>query len=148
MTQSVNRCLFIGRLGADPETRTTQSGAQVCNFRMAVSESWMDKASGQKKESTTWVPVVVWGGLAEIASKYLRKGSLVYVAGKFSVRKWTDQSGADRYSTEVVLQGFNAELVVLGGKDDGGTKPRRTYADKDTADFDDAPFDFDFKAPF
>ncbi len=145
MSQSVNRCLFIGRLGADPETRATQSGAKVCNFRMAVSESWTDKASGQKKESTTWVPVVVWGGLADIASKYLHKGSLVYVVGKFSVRKWQDQSGADRYSTEVVLQGLNAELVLLDGKSDGAPKSRGSYAEKEIAvsDFDDEPFEFD-----
>lgn len=140
MTQSVNRCIFIGRLGANPETRTTQSGAHVCNFRIAVSESWKDKQSGEKKETTTWVPVVVWGGLAEIASKYLHKGSLVYVVGKFTVRKWQDQSGADRYSTEVILQGFNAELVLLDGKGHAQEPGKGSYADKDNEPFDDAQF--------
>lgn len=150
MTQSVNRCIFIGRLGADPETRSTPGGAKVCNFRIAVSESWTDKQSGEKKEVTTWVPVVVWGPLADVAGKYLRKGSLVYVAGKFTVRKWQDQSGNDRYSTEVVLQGFGGELVLLDSK---GGAPQGNYASNDAAGgWDDAPADpmadFDDRVPF
>lgn len=137
---SVNRCIFIGRLAADPEARTTQTGAKVCNFRLAVSEKWTEKASGEKKESTTWVPVVVWGPLANVAEAYLKKGSQCYIEGKFSVRKWTDQSGADRYSTEVVLNGFNSSLVLLGGNHE---KPKGNYADKEVP-WDDAPAgDFD-----
>lgn len=131
MAGSVNKCLFIGRLGRDPETKILPGGAVVCNFSMAVSETWKDKNSGEKKESTTWVPVVVWGPLADIAGKYLRRGSRAYVAGKFSVRKWQDKSGADRYSTEVVLQGFSAELVLLG--DSNGAH------DAGQSDYDDSP---------
>lgn len=149
----VNRCTIIGRAGRDPETRTTANGAVVCSFSLAVSETWKDKVSGEKKESTTWVPIVVWGPLADIAGKYIRKGSQVYVCGKFSVRKWQDKNGADRYSTEVVLQGFNAELVLLDSKPSGAPARGGNYAEKQVADWDDAPadaavFDFDDKVPF
>ena len=148
---SVNRCLFIGRAGGDPVTRTTTNGSVVCSFSLAVSETWKDKVSGQKKESTTWVPIVVWGPLADIASKYIRKGSQVYVVGKFSVRKWQDKNGADRTSTEVVLQGFNAELMLLDSKPTGASGGN--YAEKQAADWDDAPaepaaFDFDDRVPW
>ena len=144
MAGSVNRVTIIGRAGRDPETRTTQNGTVVCNFSLAVSETWKDRQTGEKKESTTWVPIVVWGPLADIASKYIRKGSQVYVCGKFSVRKWTDKNGADRYSTEVVLQGFNAELVLLDSKPTGTQSSGGNYADKQVSDFDDAPAPSDF----
>ena len=114
----LNRCEFIGNLGRDPEIRTTQSGDKVANFSMAVSEKWKDKSTGEQREKTDWIPVVVWGPLAGVVEKYLRKGSKVYVAGKFTTRKWQDKSGNDRYSTDVVLQGFNATLVMLDGKRD------------------------------
>lgn len=111
----LNRCEFIGNLGADPEVRHTQSG-RVVNMRLAVSEKWTSK-DGEKKERTTWVPIVIWNDkLGEIAERYLKKGDRAYVSGAFSVRKWTDQSGGERYSTEVVLQGFDAKLVLLGGR--------------------------------
>ena len=114
----LNRCEFIGRLGADPEVRHTQSGSTVVNFRLAASERYKDK-SGEKQERTEWVSCVVWNKLAEICAEYLHKGSLVYVAGRMQTRKWQDQSGQDRYSTEVVL----SEMTMLGGKSDGGSSP-------------------------
>lgn len=115
----LNQCSFIGRLGKDPEIKTMQSGDKVANLSIAVAEKWKDKQSGERKESTTWVPIVIWGPLAGIAEQYLHKGSKVFVQGKFRVRKWQDQSGQDRYSTEVVLQGPQAVLTMLDGKQDG-----------------------------
>ncbi|PHR83137.1 single-stranded DNA-binding protein [Henriciella sp.] len=120
----LNRCEFIGFLGGDPTVNQTQSGTRVANFSLAVSEKWKDK-NGERQERTTWVPVVAWAGLADIAGRYLKKGSKVYVAGKFSVRKWSDQQGNDRYSTEVVLQGFDGTLVMLDGAG-GGSGNNRT----------------------
>ena len=112
----LNQCQFIGNLGADPEVRTFQNGNKVCNLRLAVSESWKDKNTGERKERTEWVSVAIFSeGLARVAEQYLRKGSKVYISGKMQTRKWQDQSGADRYSTEIVLQGFDAKLVMLDG---------------------------------
>lgn len=109
----LNQCQFIGHLGADPEIRTMTNGGKVCNLRLAVTEKWKDK-SGDRKEKTEWVSVVVFSdGLAGVAERYLRKGSKVYVSGKLQTRKWTDKDGNDRYSTEIVLQGFDAKLVML-----------------------------------
>lgn len=116
----LNHCEFIGRVGKDPEIKTMQNGDKLANLSLACSETWKDKATGERKERTTWVPVVVWGSLAGIVDQYVRKGSKIYVAGKFTTRKWQDQSGADRYSTEVVLQGFDAKLIMLDGKRDDG----------------------------
>lgn len=117
----LNRCEFIGHLGRDPESRSFQNGGKVVNLALAVTEKWKAK-DGERKERTEWVSVCIFSeGLAGVAEKYLRKGSKVYVAGKMQTRKWQDQSGADRYSTEVVLQGFDAQLVLLDSKrDDGG----------------------------
>lgn len=117
---SLNKACLIGNLGKDPEIRNTQGGNKVANLRIATSESWRDKSTGERKERTEWHTVVIWGAIAEIAEKYLRKGSKVYIEGKIQTRKWQDQSGADRYSTEIVLQGFDAKLVMLSGKDEGG----------------------------
>ncbi len=120
----LNQCQFIGNLGADPEIRTMQNGNKVCGLRLAVSETWKDKNTGEKKESTEWVSVSIFNEqLVRIAESYLKKGSKVFVQGKLKTRKWQDQSGADRYSTEVVLQGFDGKIELLGGKpsqDDGG----------------------------
>lgn len=115
---SLNNCQFIGNLGRDPEVRTLPGGEQVANFSIACSESWKDKNTGEKKESTEWIPVVIYGRLAEIAGQYLKKGSSVYIAGKFKTRKWQDkQTGADRYTTEIIVN----EMKMLGGKPaDGG----------------------------
>ena len=120
----LNQCQFIGNLGADPEVRTLQNGNKVCSLRLAVSETWKDKNTGEKKESTEWVSVSIFTeALVRIAENYLKKGSKVFIQGKLKTRKWQDQSGADRYSTEVVLQGFDGKIKLLGGKpsqDDGG----------------------------
>lgn len=116
----LNQCDFIGNLGKDPEIRTLQNGDKVANFSIACTEKWKDKNSGEVKERTTWVPVVVWGALAGVVDRFIRKGSKVFVSGKFTVRKWQDQSGNDRYSTEIVLQGFDAKLIMLDGRRDGG----------------------------
>lgn len=118
----LNRAEFIGNLGADPEIRTMQSGDKIANLRIAVSERWRDKITGEQREKTEWVPIVIFGPLAKTVEQYLRKGSKIYVAGKWQTRKWTDQSGNDRYSTECVLQGFDAKLVMLDGAQGGGSR--------------------------
>jgi single-strand DNA-binding protein len=119
MANDLNQCMFTGRLGADPECKSFQNGGRVCNLRLAVGEQWKDK-SGERKERTEWVSVTIYSeGLVGIAEKYLRKGSRILVQGKQSTRKWQDQSGNDRYSTECVLQGFDAKLIMLDGKQDG-----------------------------
>ena len=122
MSGSVNKCILIGNLGADPEVRSFQNGGRVCNLRIATSESWKDKNSGERKERTEWHSVSIMAdGLVGIAEKYLRKGSKVYVEGQLQTRKWQDQSGADRYTTEVVLRPFGGVLTLLDGKrDDAG----------------------------
>ena len=122
---SVNRVIIVGRLGADPEVRTTENGTKVATLSVATSEKWTDKSSGEKKEKTEWHRVTIWGsrdndGLAGIAEKYLKKGHNVYLSGKLQTRKWTGQGGIDRYTTEVVLNGFSAELVLLEGTGGGG----------------------------
>ncbi len=120
MAGSVNKVILIGNLGADPEVRQTQNGKQIANLRLATSESWTDRATGERKERTEWHRVVIFSeGLARVAGQYLRKGSKVYVEGQLRTRKWTDQSGAERYSTEVVLDGFNATLTMLDGPGGG-----------------------------
>jgi single-strand DNA-binding protein len=119
MAGSVNKVILIGNLGKDPEVRSMQNGGKVANLSIATSESWRDKATGEKKEKTEWHRVVIFGNLAEIAEKYLKKGSKVYVSGSLQTRKWTDQSGAEKYSTEVVLQGYGGELTMLDGKGGG-----------------------------
>lgn len=115
----VNQCQFIGNLGADPEVRTFQNGNKVCNLRLAVSEKWKDKETGERKERTEWVSVAIFGPLAGVAESYLRKGSKVFISGKLQTRKWQDQSGQDRYSTEVVLQGPGALMQMLDGPRSG-----------------------------
>lgn len=118
MAGSLNRVSLIGHLGADPEMRRTTSGAKVANIRLATSDTWKDKQSGERKEATEWHTIVIFGqpdqdGLAGIAEKYCRKGSKVFVEGKMRTRKWQDQSGADRWTTEVHLSGFGAQLLLL-----------------------------------
>jgi len=121
MAGSVNKVILVGNLGADPEIRRTQDGRPVANLRVATSESWRDKASGERREKTEWHRVVIFNeGLCRIAEQYLKKGSKVYLEGGLQTRKWQDQSGADRYTTEVVLQGFNSVLTMLDSRRDGG----------------------------
>jgi single-strand DNA-binding protein len=121
MAGSVNKVILIGNLGADPEIRHTQDGRPIVNLRVATSESWRDKASGERRERTEWHRVVIFSeGLCRIAEQYLKKGSKVYLEGQLQTRKWEDQSGQERYTTEVVLQGFNSQLTMLDGKASGG----------------------------
>lgn len=147
---SLNQCNFIGNLGADPETRTFQSGDKVTNIRIAVTEKWKDRNTGERKESTEWVSVAIFGPLAGIAEQYLRKGSKVYVSGKWKTRKWQDQSGADRYSTEVVLQGPQAILQMLDGKREDGGQSSGGYEPKNERSGYSAPpsDDMDDEIPF
>ena len=121
MAGSVNKVILVGNLGADPEIRRTQDGRPIANLRIATSESWRDRGSGERRERTEWHRVVIFNeGLCKIAEQYLRKGSKVYLEGQLQTRKWQDQSGQDRYSTEVVLQGFNSALTMLDGRGEGG----------------------------
>ncbi|HVI98103.1 MAG TPA: single-stranded DNA-binding protein [Sphingomonas sp.] len=121
MAGSVNKVILVGNLGRDPESRTFQNGGKVVNLRIATSESWKDRNTGERKEKTEWHSVAIFNeGLANVAERYLRKGSKVYVEGQLQTRKWQDQSGNDRYSTEVVLQGFNSVLTMLDGAPGGG----------------------------
>jgi len=121
MAGSVNKVILVGNLGKDPEVRRMTSGDPVVNLSIATSESWRDKASGERKEKTEWHRVVIFNkNLAEVAEKYLRKGAKVYVEGQLQTRKWTDKDGAEKYSTEVVLQNFRGELTMLDGRNGGG----------------------------
>ncbi|WP_322989604.1 single-stranded DNA-binding protein [Hoeflea sp.] len=121
MAGSVNKVILIGNLGADPEIRRTQDGRPIANLSIATSESWRDKNTGERREKTEWHRVVIFNeGLCKIAESYLKKGSKVYIEGQLQTRKWTDQSGQDKYSTEVVLQGFNGNLTMLDGRNEGG----------------------------
>lgn len=120
MSGSVNKVILIGNLGRDPEVRTLGSGDRVANLRIATSESWRDKASGERKEKTEWHSVVVFNdNIVKVCEAYLRKGSTVYIEGSLATRKWTDQSGAEKYSTEIVIQRFRGELTLLGGRGEG-----------------------------
>jgi single-strand DNA-binding protein len=120
MSASVNKVILIGNLGKDPEIRRTQDGKPICNLTIATSESWRDKATGERKEKTEWHRVVIFNEqLCKIAEQYLKKGAKVYLEGQLQTRKWTDQQGVEKYSTEVVLQGFNGALTMLSGKQDG-----------------------------
>lgn len=121
MAGSVNKVILLGNLGRDPEIRSFSNGNRVANLRIATSETWRDRNSGERREKTEWHSVAIFSeGLVKVAEQYLRKGSKVYIEGQLQTRKWQDQSGQDRYSTEVVLQGFNASLVMLDGRSGGG----------------------------
>jgi single-strand DNA-binding protein len=126
MAGSLNEVSLIGNLGRDPEVRTFGNGGKVCNLRIATTETWKDRNSGERREKTEWHAVEVFSeGLVRVCEQYLRKGSKVFVRGKLSTRKWQDQDGKDRYSTSVVLQGFDAKLLMLDGK--GGDKSSGSY---------------------
>lgn len=129
MAGSVNKVILVGNLGRDPEVRTFQNGGKVCNLRIATSENWKDRATGERRERTEWHSVAIFNeNLARIAEQYLRKGSKVYVEGQLETRKWQDQSGQDRYTTEVVLRPFRGELTLLDGRD-GGSQGGGGYDD-------------------
>ena len=121
MAGSVNKVILVGNLGRDPESRSFQNGGKVVNLRIATSESWKDKNSGERKEKTEWHSVAIFNeGLANVAERFLRKGSKVYIEGALQTRKWQDAQGQDKYSTEIVLQGFNSVLTMLDGAPGGG----------------------------
>ena len=128
MAGSVNKVILVGNLGADPEIRRLNSGDAVVNMRIATSESWRDKNTGERKESTQWHNVVIFNdNLAKVAEQYLKKGMKVYVEGQLQTRKWTDQSGQERYTTEVVLQKFRGELQMLDARGQGGGEGQVAY---------------------
>ena len=128
MAGSVNKVTLVGNLGKDPEVRKMQSGDSVVSFSLATSESWRDKNTGERKEKTEWHNIVIFNeNIAKVAEQYLKKGMKVYVEGALQTRKWTDQSGADRYTTEIVLQRYRGELTMLDSKNDGGGA--RDYGD-------------------
>ena len=121
MAGSVNKVILVGNLGKDPEIRRTQDGRPIANLSVATSENWRDKATGERKEKTEWHRVVIFNeGLCKVAEQYLKKGAKVYIEGQLQTRKWTDQAGVEKYSTEVVLQGFNSNLTMLDGRSGGG----------------------------
>lgn len=135
-----NQCQFIGNLAADPEIKSFQQGGRIANFRIGVGEKWKDKNTGELKERTEWISVVVNNdGLIGVIERYIRKGSKVFVSGKLRTRKWQDQSGNDRYSTEVVLGGFDAKLVMLSGKPEGQSQDQQRNDDWNAG----SPTDFD-----
>jgi single-strand DNA-binding protein len=157
MAGSVNKVILVGNLGADPEIRRTNDGRPIANLRVATSESWKDKATGERREKTEWHRVVIFNeGLCRIAEQYLKKGSKIYIEGQLQTRKWQDKDGQERYSTEVVLQGFNSQLTMLDGRggstglsDEGGSdfgasgpisKPRSVASAKRNELDDDIPF--------
>jgi len=134
MAGSVNKVILIGNLGRDPESRAFQNGGKVVNLRIATSENWKDRNTGERKEKTEWHSVAIFNeGLANVAEKYLRKGSKVYIEGQLQTRKWQDAQGQDKYSTEIVLQGFNSVLTMLDGAPGGGggSGPRDDFGGND-----------------
>jgi single-strand DNA-binding protein len=133
MAGSVNKVILVGNLGKDPEIRRTQDGRPIANLSVATSETWRDKNSGERKEKTEWHRVVIFNeGLCKVAEQYLKKGAKIYIEGQLQTRKWTDQAGVEKYSTEVVLQGFNSNLTMLDGRSGGGSG---LGADDSGADF-------------
>ena len=143
---SVNKVIIVGNLGRDPEIRSLNSGDKVCNLSVATSESWRDKATGEKKEKSEWHRVVIFNdNLSTVAEKYLRKGSKVYIEGQLQTRKWTDSSGQEKYSTEIVLQRFRGELQILDSKGDGQGQAPAQYGSSQPAQ---AAADIDDSIPF
>lgn len=133
MSGSVNKVIIVGNLGADPEVRRAQSGDTIINLRIATSESWRDKNSGERKEKTEWHNVVIFNdNLAKVAEQYLKKGMKVYVEGQLQTRKWQDQQGQDRYTTEIVLQKFRGELQILDGRgNEKAPEPKQKSQERD-----------------
>lgn len=168
MAGSINKVILVGNLGRDPEVRHTNSGSKIVNLSIATSDSWKDKQTGERREKTEWHRVVIFNpGLAEVAERYLKKGSKVYLEGQLQTRKWQDQSGQDKYSTEVVLQNFKGELVMLDsrggdGFSGGGYQSQNNFGSSATASggfggssnsqessgWDAAPADLDDDIPF
>ena len=145
---SVNKAILIGNLGRDPEVRTTQGGSKVASLSVATSERWKDRNTGEQKEQTEWHRVVMWEKLAEVAEQYLKKGSKVYLEGRLATRKWTDNSGTERYTTEIVLSGFNSKMVMLDGKGERSSDPPPAEANTYSGQSSAAAADFDDEIPF
>ena len=136
MAGSVNKVILVGNLGADPEIRRTQDGRPIANLRMATSESWRDKATGERREKTEWHRVVIFNeNLCRVVEQYLKKGSKVYIEGQLQTRKWTDQQGVERYSTEVVVQGFRGELTLLDRAGAGAAGGDTAFESDSSGDF-------------
>ncbi len=149
MAGSVNKVILVGNLGKDPEVRRLQSGDPVVNLSLATSETWRDKSSGERKEKTEWHRVVIFNkNLADVAEKYLRKGSKVYVEGSLQTRKWTDKDGVEKYSTEIVLQNFRGELTMLDSKGEGGGPGRMSSGAGEAPASFDRGGDMDDEIPF
>lgn len=153
MAGSVNKVILIGNLGRDPEVRTFQNGGKVCNLRIATSERWKDRNTGEQRERTEWHSVAIFNeNLARIAEQYLRKGSKVYVEGQLETRKWQDQSGQDRYTTEIVLRPYRGELTLLDSRSEGGggyADDRGSFGSGDSGGGSPAPAgDLDDEIPF
>lgn len=152
MAGSINKVILVGNLGADPEVRATQDGREICNLRVATSESWKDKNTGERREKTEWHRVVIFNdNLTRVAKEYLRKGSKIYIEGQLQTRKWTNKDGIEQYSTEVVLQGFNGNLTMLdkpdrgaraesGGDDFAASAPQQRARVAEAALDDEIPF--------
>jgi len=155
MSGSVNKVILVGNLGRDPEVRSFQNGGKVCNLSVATSETWRDKASGERKEKSEWHKIAILNeGIVWVAEQYLRKGSKVYIEGQLETRKWQDQSGADRYSTEIVLRPYRGELTMLDGPSGGDRQERRDEPQREaqgggrgfSSDFDDEiPFNLEWR---
>lgn len=153
MVGSINKVILVGNLGADPKVNTTQSGSKVVTLSIATSDSWKDKLSGERKERTEWHRAVIFNTqLAEVAEKYLRKGSKVYIEGQLQTRKWEDANGQEKYTTEVVLQNFTSTLVMLDGKGEGGSEGFSGGSSSASSGWDSAPSasgsNFDDDIPF
>jgi single-strand DNA-binding protein len=145
---SLNKAILIGNLGADPEVRRTQEGKPIANLRIATSESWRDKNTGERREKTEWHRVVIFNeGLAKVAEQYLKKGSKVYLEGQIQTRKWQDKDGQDKFSTEIVLQGFNSQLVMLDSRGSGEQSDQPTPRERKPATAG-ARGDMDDEIPF
>ncbi len=139
MAGSVNKVILLGNLGADPEIRRTQDGRPIANLRVATTDSWRDKATGERRDKTEWHTVVIFNeGLCRVAEQFLKKGAKVYLEGQLQTRKWQDKSGQDRYSTEVVLQGFNSVLTMLDGRPGAGSVSAGLH-DNPPSDYDSGP---------
>jgi len=154
MAGSINKVILLGRLGADPEIRMSQDGKKIAKFSLATSESWKDKQSGEKKEKTEWHKVIIFSsGLADITEKYLKKGSLIYIEGQVSTRKYTDQAGVEKYITEIVLQGYNCQLTMIDNRSESpenlsSPSIENTLDKKESVDDSLQGIDIDDEVPF
>ncbi|AKE09175.1 single-stranded DNA-binding protein [Serratia liquefaciens] len=148
-SKGINKAIIVGNLGKDPEVRYTQSGSAIANITIATSESWRDKQSGEQKEKTEWHRVVLFGKLAEIAGEYLRKGSQVYIEGKLTTRKWVDQAGVEKYTTEIHVN-VGGVLQMLGGKPESSTnnQPQQQRQQAPKSSSNEPPMDFEDDIPF